>query len=69
MQSSAQMSNQILGQLMNIPPSFYKNEGDSIKILTMDDIDFSGVYDVKITNKSVVDEIIKQSTKTLSQRT
>lgn len=31
----------------------------------MDDIDFSGVYDVKITNKSVVDEIIKQSTKTL----
>ncbi len=67
MQSSAQMSNQILGQLMNIPPSFYKNEGDSIKILTMDDIDFSGVYDVKITNKSVVDEIIKQSTKTLSR--
>ncbi|RVY90503.1 TrbI/VirB10 family protein, partial [Helicobacter pylori] len=66
-QSSAQMSNQILGQLMNIPPSFYKNEGDSIKILTMDDIDFSGVYDVKITNKSVVDEIIKQSTKTLSR--
>ncbi|GLP31419.1 hypothetical protein HpBGD84_14500 [Helicobacter pylori] len=67
MQSSARMSNQILGQLMNIPPSFYKNEGDSIKILTMDDIDFSGVYDVKITNKSVVDEIIKQSTKTLSR--
>ncbi|WP_276147645.1 TrbI/VirB10 family protein, partial [Helicobacter pylori] len=67
MQSSAHMSNQILGQLMNIPPSFYKNEGDSIKILTMDDIDFSGVYDVKITNKSVVDEIIKQSTKTLSR--
>ncbi|WP_332258728.1 CagY family CD-EC repeat-containing protein, partial [Helicobacter pylori] len=67
MQSSAQMSNQILGQLMNIPPSFYKNEGDSIKILTMDDIDFSGVYDIKITNKSVVDEIIKQSTKTLSR--
>ncbi|EQD91188.1 cag pathogenicity island protein, partial [Helicobacter pylori PZ5080] len=67
MQSSAQMSNQILGQLMNIPPSFYKNEGDSIKILTMDDIDFSGVYDVKITNKTVVDEIIKQSTKTLSR--
>lgn len=44
---------------MNIFLSFYKNEGDSIKIFIMDDIDFSGVYDVKIINKFVVDEIIK----------
>ncbi len=67
MQSSSQMSRQILGELMNIPPSFYKNEGDSIKILTLEDIDFSSVYDIEITNKAVVEDIIKQSTKTLSR--
>ncbi|EMH44875.1 bacterial conjugation TrbI-like protein, partial [Helicobacter pylori GAM96Ai] len=67
MQSSSQMQRQVLGQLMNIPPSFYKNEGDSIKILTMEDIDFSSVYDIEITNKAVVNDIIKQSTKVLSR--
>ena len=43
-QNSKQMSNTILEQYINIPPTLYKNHGDLINIFVNKDIDFSNVY-------------------------
>lgn len=44
----AQMSNTALENSINIPPTMYKNQGDIIGILVGEDIDFSGVYAVRL---------------------
>jgi type IV secretion system protein VirB10 len=41
------MANQVLRRQMNIPPTFYKNQGDRISIFVARDVDFSGVYEWK----------------------
>lgn len=47
-ESMAQMSNTALENSINIPPTLYKNQGDVIGILVGEDIDFSGVYAVRL---------------------
>lgn len=42
------MSNTALENSINIPPTMYKNQGDIIGILVGEDIDFSGVYAVRL---------------------
>lgn len=44
----AEMSNTALENSINIPPTMYKNQGDIIGILVGEDIDFSGVYAVRL---------------------
>ncbi|RMR11255.1 hypothetical protein ALP90_200135 [Pseudomonas amygdali pv. ulmi] len=44
----AEMSNTALENSINIPPTLYKNQGDIIGILVGEDIDFSGVYTVRL---------------------
>ena len=43
----AQMAKTTLENSINIPPTMYLNQGDTIGMLTGDDIDFSGVYKLK----------------------
>ncbi|KPX86311.1 VirB10/TraB/TrbI family type IV secretion system protein [Pseudomonas meliae] len=44
----AEMSNTALENSVNIPPTLYKNQGDIVGILVGEDIDFSGVYTVRL---------------------
>lgn len=44
----AEMSNTALENSINIAPTMYKNQGDIIGILVGEDIDFSGVYAVRL---------------------
>ncbi|EPM53379.1 putative conjugal transfer protein TriI [Pseudomonas syringae pv. actinidiae ICMP 19071] len=44
----AEMSNTALENSINIPPTIYKNQGDIIGIMVGRDIDFSGVYTVRL---------------------
>lgn len=47
-ESTSQMANTALENSINIPPTMYKNQGDVIGILVGEDIDFSGVYAVRL---------------------
>lgn len=47
-ESMAQMSNTALENSINIPPTLYKNQGDVIGILVGEDIDFSGIYSLRL---------------------
>lgn len=43
----AEIAKEAAANSVNIPPTMYKNQGDIISILVGDDIDFSGVYQLK----------------------
>lgn len=43
----AEMAKVALENSINIPPTMYKNQGDIISIIVGDDIDFSGIYQLK----------------------
>ena len=44
---SARMSEMMLKQYIDIPPTLYKNQGDLINLYVNKDIDFSKVYKLK----------------------
>jgi type IV secretion system protein VirB10 len=46
--AAAEMAKTALDNSINIPPTIYKNQGDIIGIMTGSDIDFSGVYRLKL---------------------
>ncbi|HDL8114921.1 TPA: TrbI/VirB10 family protein [Yersinia enterocolitica] len=46
--AAAEMAKTALDNSINIPPTIYKNQGDIIGIMTGSDIDFSGVYSLKL---------------------
>lgn len=46
--AAAEMAKQALDNSINIPPTMYKNQGDIIGIMTGTDIDFSGVYRLRL---------------------
>lgn len=46
-QAMAEMAKVALENSINIPPTMYKNQGDIISIIVGDDIDFSGIYQLK----------------------
>ncbi|MBS0847036.1 VirB10/TraB/TrbI family type IV secretion system protein [Citrobacter sp. JGM124] len=46
--AAAEMAKTALDNSINIPPTIYKNQGDIIGIITGSDIDFSGVYRLKL---------------------
>lgn len=48
-QSGEQMSSQILKQTISIPPTITRNQGTRVKIFLARDLDFSGVYTLKVT--------------------
>lgn len=45
--SLAEMAKVALENSINIPPTLYRNQGDIISIVVGDDIDFSGIYQLK----------------------
>lgn len=47
-QSGEQMSSLILKQTINIPPTITRNQGTRVKIFLARDLDFSGVYTLKV---------------------
>ena len=49
--SGEDMANQILKQTINIPPTLTKNQGERIAIVVARDLDFSDVYELKISDK------------------
>ncbi|WP_337049927.1 VirB10/TraB/TrbI family type IV secretion system protein [Serratia fonticola] len=46
--AAAEMAKTALDNSINIPPTIYKNQGDIIGIMTGSDIDFSGIYRLKL---------------------
>lgn len=46
--SLAKMANTALENSINIPPTLYKNQGDVLGILVGEDIDFSGIYSLRL---------------------
>lgn len=45
------MARTTLENSINIPPTLYKNQGEIINLITGRDIDFSGIYTLKMKNE------------------
>ncbi len=50
--NSNQVSNTALQNEINIPPTLEKNQGDAVSIFVAKDLDFSDVYDLRVTGAS-----------------
>ncbi|HBC0022793.1 TPA: TrbI/VirB10 family protein [Enterobacter hormaechei subsp. steigerwaltii] len=49
-QAMADMARTTLENSINIPPTMYKNQGEIINLVTGQDIDFSGIYTLRMKN-------------------
>ncbi|MEQ5052860.1 VirB10/TraB/TrbI family type IV secretion system protein [Klebsiella michiganensis] len=49
-QAMADMARTTLENSINIPPTLYKNQGEIINLVTGQDIDFSGIYTLRMKN-------------------
>lgn len=49
-QAMADMARTTLENSINIPPTLYKNQGEIINLITGQDIDFSGIYTLRMKN-------------------
>ncbi|MCD9672950.1 VirB10/TraB/TrbI family type IV secretion system protein, partial [Klebsiella variicola] len=49
-QAMADMARTTLENSINIPPTLYKNQGELINLVTGQDIDFSGIYTLRMKN-------------------
>lgn len=47
----ADMARTTLENSINIPPTLYKNQGEIINLITGRDIDFSGIYTLRMKNE------------------
>ena len=45
------MARTTLENSINIPPTLYKNQGEIINLITGRDIDFSGIYTLRMKNE------------------
>lgn len=50
-QAMADMARTTLENSINIPPTLYKNQGEFINLITGQDIDFSGIYALRMKNE------------------
>ncbi|EMH5720792.1 VirB10/TraB/TrbI family type IV secretion system protein [Citrobacter freundii] len=50
-QAMADMARTTLENSINIPPTLYKNQGEIINLITGQDIDFSGIYTLRMKNE------------------
>lgn len=50
-QAMADMARTTLENSINIPPTLYKNQGEIINLITGRDIDFSGIYTLRMKNE------------------
>ncbi|AYH27094.1 TrbI/VirB10 family protein [Yersinia enterocolitica] len=50
-QAMADMARTTLENSINIPPTLYKNQGETINLITGQDIDFSGIYTLRIKSE------------------
>lgn len=50
-QAMADMARTTLENSINIPPTLYKNQGEIINLITGQDIDFSGIYTLRIKSE------------------
>ncbi|GLV71181.1 MULTISPECIES: VirB10/TraB/TrbI family type IV secretion system protein [Enterobacterales] len=50
-QAMADMARSTLENSINIPPTLYKNQGEIINLITGRDIDFSGIYTLRMKNE------------------
>ena len=50
-QAMADMTRTRLENTINIPPTLYKNQGEIINLITGQDIDFSGIYTLRMKNE------------------
>lgn len=50
-QAMADMARTTLENSINIPPSLYKNQGELINLITGQDIDFSGIYTLRMKSE------------------
>lgn len=50
--SGQQVANTALENTINIPPTLRKNQGDTVSVFVAQDLDFSSVYDLRISNNA-----------------
>jgi type IV secretion system protein VirB10 len=50
--SGQQVANTALENTINIPPTLRKNQGDTVSVFVVQDLDFSGVYGLRISNNA-----------------
>ncbi|SUD70752.1 type IV secretion system protein VirB10 [Providencia rustigianii] len=47
-QAFAEIAKQSFANSVNIPPTLYKNQGEIISLITGNDLDFSGIYQLRM---------------------